>query len=132
MVSIFSCEKKSDPAPTNTQKLTGKNWRVVTMTVSPALAGITDFLSTVDACDRDNFLNFNANGTYVENEGTTKCNPSDPQTKTLNWSWSNNETKIIKDGDTYDVLQNDGNVLRISFTEIDNGVSYTVTVTFNK
>lgn len=129
----FACKRKKDPTPeTNTQKLVGKNWKMVAMTVSPSIGGNTDLFTPAPNCEKDNFLNFSANGKFVANEGASKCQPNNPQTETLDWSWTDNETKIVMDGESSDVLQNDGNVLRLRTpTEIEGG-NYIVIVTFNK
>lgn len=142
-IATFSCGKKTDPAPTpetNTQKLCGKNWRLVAFTYNPGIpvngVSITDFYAQLSACRRDDFQNYNVNGTTIIDEGNTKCNASDPQTSSRTWSWANNETKLTITASntvtTLDVLQNDGNVLRLSGTEVVSGITYTRSLTYNK
>jgi hypothetical protein len=141
---IVSCGKKSDPEPaplTNTQKLTGKNWKITGFTVNPGVpmngTVVTDYFAQMQSCDKDNFMTFNANGAVVSDEGNTKCSSNDPQTNTGTWSWANNEAKLTvtypgNSPETYDVLLNDGNTLKMSQTLTINGINYVGTLTFSK
>ncbi len=78
---------------TKTELLTGK-WKITDQTV----AGVNTFAST-PACRKDDFITFLANGTVTGDEGATKCSASSPQTETLAWSWSSNETILVVGGD---------------------------------
>lgn len=134
---LASC-KKSDPEPTNTEKLSGKTWKITAATISPAINGQTDFLNQIPSCTRDNTITFNTNGTYTEDESTTKCNANDPQAVQGTWVFGNNETVITtkengsNTSQNSNVVQNDGNVLKISQVTSINNVVYTVTLTYGK
>ncbi len=103
---ISSCKKDDDntPAPTNnsggnnltkTEMLTAKKWKITALTV-----GGQDFFTLFDDCDKDDTHEFKTDGTYINDEGATKCDPSDPQTiSTSNWKFIDNETKIEFDGE---------------------------------
>ena len=140
-IAVFavSCKKDSSSSQSNTDKLCGKNWKVVAYTINPGIqlapGGplITDYYSTFQSCEKDNFSTYNKNGTYVDDEGATKCDPADPQTTPGTWYFSNNETVLVQDSiDTFNVLQNDGNTLKVSKQQVNLGVTYTLTITANK
>jgi hypothetical protein len=140
IVSLFtlivsSCKKDDDPS--NTDKLTGKAWKITALKVDPAINSggtmITDLYAQTADCDKNNTLTFNVDKTYIEDEGATKCNPLDPQTTSGTWAFNSDETVLTQDNtDSYTILQNDGNVLKLSFTEVDAGITYTYTATFGK
>jgi len=150
MMVATGCDKKDDPAPaptpapvvlTNTQKLCDKNFKLTASTVSPAYPYggtlITDFYAQYSACSTDNIYRFNTNGTFSYDEGPSLCNVGDPQTYTGTWVFGNNETKLTitftgNPGDTYDILQNDGNILKLTYTAIESGITYTITDTYTK
>jgi hypothetical protein len=46
------------------------------------------------ACQTDNVLDFNSNGSGVVDEGSTKCSAGDPQTIPFTWSLLNNKTEM--------------------------------------
>lgn len=109
-LAISSCKKDDDnnstPAnnnnsgggstPTKTEMLTAKKWKVVGLTV-----GGQDFYAQMDACDKDDTYEYKTDGTYIEDEGATKCDPGDPQEITKDtWKFTDNETKIVADGIT--------------------------------
>lgn len=146
---LTNCKKDatSDPEPepvplTNTQKLTGKNFKLVAMTINPGIntgtVTITDWYSQMDACEKDDLITFNSNGTYTQDEGVSKCNAADPQTTTGTWVWNSTETIITmtETGSTTpsssNVLTNDGTNLKITSTENIGGTNYVITMTFVK
>jgi len=124
------------PAPTNTEKLTGKNFKLTALTVDPALLGVTDFYSQYDDCQKDDLYRFDTPNIYKEDEGATKCNTNDAQTKTGTWAWNTDETIITTSlgGETisYTVLSNDGTTLKVKHTEQLGGINYVVTGIFVK
>ncbi|HEX6180801.1 MAG TPA: lipocalin family protein [Chitinophagaceae bacterium] len=48
----------------------------------------------LQACDTDNTITFNADGTGIADEGATKCSPANPQTSQFTWSFKDNEQVI--------------------------------------
>jgi len=134
-IAVSGCKKDDDPS--NTDKLTGKAWKVKSITVDPAISfggsSITDLYALLDDCEKDNTSTFNVDKTYLDDEGGSKCDTADAQTTSGTWAFNTNETVLTLDNtDSYNVVQNDGNVLKLSSTEVDAGISYTYTVTFGK
>jgi hypothetical protein len=144
-----NCKKdKKDPEPepvvvppTNSEKLTNKNFRLTASTVDPAFNDgttlITDVYAQMDACEKDDILRFNTNGTGTNDEGATKCDPDDPQTESFNWVFSTDEKVITvtPTGGTpysFTVLINDGTTLKVTETMTLGGTKYTFTETYVK
>jgi len=133
-LSIFSCKKDKTTAKEN---LIGK-WMETAMTVSPAMNGITDMFSTEAACDKDDIIIFNADGTNQSDAGLIKCNASDPQIenegtwalsadgKTLTLTSTNNEIQVLT------VVTLSSTSFVGTMTMVFNGVTYTYTVTLVK
>jgi hypothetical protein len=125
VLSLVSCSKDDDNtvsagglAPSaNTNKLCDKNWKISSVFVDG-----TDLTPVIPGCQIDDLYKFSTDGTLTYDEGPTKCNPSDPQTTPGTWSWASNESKLVIDGDTSDVVTNSGTVLKLS---IDDGTSVT-------
>lgn len=141
-ITITSCKKddndsgnnsgsNNNTSATNTDKLCNKNWKFVTAMINFGSFQIPYTLDSMDACDRDNFMRFLTNGTLNFDQGPVKCNPDDAQVESSQWKWYSNETKLIFDGDTADVLTNSGSVLKLKSTYFDQdlqiNVGYTVT-----
>ncbi len=133
-----SCKKDSSE-PSNTEKICGKNWRVVALTVNPGITigtvTVTDYLAQIPSCSKDDFSTFNTNGTYTDDEGASKCSPSDPQTTSGTWKFNSNETIVTLDNtDSYTILINDGSTLKYTFSQVDatSGINYVYTATLNK
>jgi hypothetical protein len=149
-LALSSCKKNNEtnentpenskPVITKTDILTAKSWKLTAATISPGISFqggpfITDFYQYIEDCKKDDLVIYKADGKLITDEGASKCNPDDPQTEEFNWSFSNNETKIIMDGDTSTIMQLDSTTLRIS-TAMDgsevggiNGRIYTLSRT---
>lgn len=84
--AFISCgdDDDGDPAKSTTEYLTSGTWNVTAMSINPGInfgsGTITDFYAFMDACEKDDLITFNSNGTITDDEGATKCDPSDPQT----------------------------------------------------
>lgn len=107
--SASSCKKDTDnptpiptpaPAPTKAQILTSKNWKTIAMDING-----TDIIPMMPTCEIDNYLTFKTNNDYIENEGASKCDPTDPQTETGRWQFIMNETAILIDNEDTAVLK---------------------------
>jgi hypothetical protein len=138
-LTFSSCKKDSDnpsptnntpaPAPTKTQLLTANSWKATSM-VSMGF----DFFPHMSACEKDNFLTIKADGTYIEDEGATKCDPTDPQTSNGLWKFVNNQSAIVLDGgDTAIILALTAESMKLETPyEDDEGKHVTVITTFVK
>ena len=126
-ISFTACsddDDDKDDEVTATSKIVNKNFYQTANTFTAN--GITqDFFSDLDPCDKDDFTIFFENGTGVDDEGLTKCDPSAPQViGTFQWSIINNDAQIFitQDGFAFTgtILVNDGTSLAIELSETDD------------
>ncbi|MEM9052167.1 MAG: hypothetical protein AAGC47_08970 [Bacteroidota bacterium] len=134
-----SCEVE----PSRSELLTSKTWVTTGLTVNPALAigqngnPETNLIPFIQACDLDNFENYNTNGSYTVEEGATKCDPNAPTIiDSGDWLWNSDETKLItesNDGSSleFTIVSISSTELVREFVEVSDGVTYTFTQTSN-
>jgi len=110
IATLAACKKKDDNK-SRTEYLTSGKWFISSYyyydKITDANGTVTDLTDTTEypteACEKDNFITFKADGTLTSDEGATKCDTSDDQTSTGTWAFVENESKIsiTSDGDTY-------------------------------
>ena len=131
---VMSCSKKSDPAPTAEQYLThSAGWKL-----TDAKAGSTDIFSSLPTCSTDDIFKFTltsgSTGTYIEDEGASKCDSSDPQTADSGkWVLSSDGKQLLiinPDTTTLTVATLNSTTFSVTFTEDDGNGPYTATETF--
>ncbi|MBN8703156.1 MAG: lipocalin family protein [Bacteroidetes bacterium] len=122
LVVLFSCKKKEteeppvvdEPTKANKELLINKNWKMTSL-----MFGTIDFYSTIAACESDDISIFSADSTFVIDEGLTKCNTADPQTKSTGvWIFIDNDTKLVMtpttgNPDTGAIVQLDESVFKL-------------------
>jgi hypothetical protein len=86
---FFSCGKDETPPKTKTQLQTQGSWKF-----SSATANGADASNYLQACQKDNIYTFQAALTGSVDEGTSKCNASDPQTVPFTWNFASSETVL--------------------------------------
>jgi hypothetical protein len=142
LITISSCKKEEEAAKTNTDHLTTSPWKMSKMTINPGIDFgngilVTDLYAFQEACSKDDTEKFNVGGTGVTNEGATKCDPTDPQTTPFAWAFASSESKLIFDGDTFNIATLNASTLNLTTvidgTELggDPG-NHTISVTFGK
>lgn len=105
---------KKEEVLSKTELLCQKSW-VVTASRSQTNGGAwSDDFSSNPACEKDNTYSFTTSGSFIADEGATKCRSTDPQAIiTGTWQFTANETKIsLKNQpsptpEVYDVTQLD-------------------------
>ncbi len=129
-------DKTEDPAPVDySANLTGKDWRITgLLLVSPG--GTIDVFAAMDACEKDDLIEFLAAGSVTNKAGATKCDPTDPDTEPGgSWALLNNGSQLrLIDGDTTiaTVKELTASNMQLEMTENDMGVIYTTKVTMVK
>jgi len=120
MAVIFSCKKEKDmPANKCTTDVASisKSYRLTAYTYkqTPSSQEV-DYYNTIfpDACDRDNVLKFNANGTYELIDAGLVCSPSGSD----NGQWSLIGNTIQIDGEPLTIESFDCNKLVISSSNV--------------
>jgi hypothetical protein len=89
-----SCKK--DKTKSNTELMALAPWKLIKAEFKTGTATTwTDITSSYAPCEKDDNYIFSANGTYENNEGASKCSPSDPQIiETGNWGFADGETRL--------------------------------------
>ena len=96
--SLTACKKDKDEEKekSRTDLLTQKAWLYVDYGKDDNKDGIlSKDESSVEQCEVDDSFIFNTDGTLVEHDNTTQCGTSEPESKTMKWSFQNNETEIV-------------------------------------
>jgi hypothetical protein len=95
--ALVGCNSDKAVAPSfDTQLLTIPNgWKISAATISPALGGVTDYLQILPDCGEDNLTFFKKDGSYKIDEGSTKCDPSDPQSIEGTWSFVSAKNLLV-------------------------------------
>jgi hypothetical protein len=118
---LLSCQKDPAPATTSakTTNITTSAWLYEGGGVDFDKNGSVDYplpAGTLAACQLDNTLKFNKDNTGVADEGTTKCNASDPQTATFRWNFADNENSLQVNGNLSPVLNGSFKILALTAT----------------
>lgn len=117
-----SCSKNDDDGMSNTEKLTLSVWRYDKASVDTDKNGTPDTdvpPGYLDACDLDNTLSFEDDGTGVVDEGATKCNSSDPQTNPFTWNFSADEKTINFPAAVFTGISGDVTVKTLTETKLE-------------
>lgn len=100
-VALTSCKKKEVTAKKSLEEsLTGgssKTW-IVTDGIATQQGLEVNLIESQNPCITDNLITFKSNFTYTFEEGSTKCNPNDPELiLTANWEIPADESYITID-----------------------------------
>lgn len=101
VAALSACHKDADngpAAPSRTDLLTAKNWRVTAQTSTTKANGsvvVTDEYPKAKPCERDNFTKFNPDKTISSDAGAVKCYPGEPQSETASWAFNKDETHLF-------------------------------------
>ncbi|HEX4957946.1 MAG TPA: lipocalin family protein [Lacibacter sp.] len=125
--AFTACKKKND-VKSKTELLTKAAWVTFKYEEKAGNSAYVDDFPNWSACEKDNKITFGTNNVATFDEGATKCNPSDPQTETATWSLSDNDTKLILDGETLTIEQLDENTLVVVSTFVFLGETYTTRI----
>jgi hypothetical protein len=139
VLTFGSCKKDSEDEPTSVSKtglLTSSGW---VMKSAEIVVGTQsqDMYSWFDDCEKDDIIIFKTDKSIVEDEGATKCDPSDPQTTTDGtWALLNNDTELFlnfddDDDDTvFKIKTLSSTDLSVEVTEFDSTFMMDVTLRF--
>ncbi|MBV6441345.1 MAG: hypothetical protein DYG98_03500 [Haliscomenobacteraceae bacterium CHB4] len=134
---LGACDKDSDAS--NTDKLTNGQWKITSWVAKFTFNGVdqtVDVYAQSPACDKDDFAEFNTDGTLVLDEGATKCNPIDPQQETGTWELTQNETHlVVTSGDlSFDaeIVELTDSKLTVEYEVNQNGIVTTNEIVFEK
>lgn len=120
-VSFSSCKKDEK---TKMELITEGNWILISDQEKVGSGEWQEFITSYEACEKDNYLKFSANNTVEANEGASKCDPGDPQTMTGPWGFENGETQINIYGFVGNIDELSGSRLTVSTTEQVGTLTY--------
>ncbi|MBS4066079.1 MAG: hypothetical protein KGZ74_16075 [Chitinophagaceae bacterium] len=126
--AFTACKKKND-AKSKTQLLTQSAWLTAKYEEKVNNGAFVDDFPNWDACDKDDKTIFAANNVATLDEGATKCDPNAPQTQTGTWSFGDNETKLVLNGENFTIEQLDETTLVVSRVDVFLGDTYTTKIT---
>ena len=98
IVLSTACNKSSNDGKSRKENLTSGKWYVRASTIHITGFGIDstqDVFAAMPACQKDNFIQFDSDGTGVSDEGATKCDTSAPQTTPGTWKFIDNDTRLV-------------------------------------
>jgi hypothetical protein len=118
LLTVTSCKKKdstpSNITPTSANLVGSYKLSKVTMTPTGSTTE-TDVTNTwMSACEKDDVMTLNSNGTWTLTDAGTQCSPSSADSGT--WSLVNSTT-INMDGDNYTIKRYNGTNLDISYSD---------------
>ena len=95
VTALPGCKKQTNAEENIVNFLTTGTWRITAHTYRNAL-GFTNSYDATPDCSKDNYYRFNKDGTEEINEGATKCNSTDPQTRFFQWKFLNQYNNKIE------------------------------------
>lgn len=147
-VGFTSCGKDDDeasktPAKSKTELLTKAGWKTTAITVNPGFdfdndgTPETDLFTGTDPCDADDITVYKADKTYTEEEGATKCDPTDDQVYGQGtWAFTANEAGLMQVASdsstmsTFNIAELTENTLKLTESfQGAGGTTYTLTIT---
>ena len=125
MLLFSNCKKEDSPAEkTKTDLLTSGVWVYESSGADVDGNGTIDLTleaAGVPQCQLDNRLTFRTDNTAVADEGTTKCNPSDPQTTQFRWQFADNQTALSFSENVFTQLNGKFNIRTLNSTNLSMG-----------
>jgi len=126
---LISCSKNASDDPAKLTALTTGSWKLFSYTTDYQKDGFYEENSyaLMGECNQDNFYTFQSDGNVIEDQGAIKCSGSDPQTRTLQWSFKEHQTQLLLGGTTYQIEDLSSTMLKLMAT-----VPYNVIYTINE
>jgi hypothetical protein len=138
----ISCDKTSTDPSGRLRILESGKWQF-TASFSTVKVGdsteIVDMLAALPDCTKDNYFIFQSDGTLIIDEGSTKCNDSNPQTiNSGTWELMNGAAQLKFTDEifgfgtvTANLNQIDNSILQISYATTYNGDSAVTTTAYS-
>lgn len=101
LLSVWSCKKDEK---TTIEILASHPWKLSAATINPGVVNpangsvLSDMLAILGTCLSDNVYSFTSDGKFIEDEGPTKCDLTDPQTNSGNLNLSDDGKTATVDG----------------------------------
>jgi hypothetical protein len=117
-----SCKKDSPTCTLSSNTIVG-NYKIASILYkADAQTPAVDEFATYDACEKDDIISFNANGTWTQTEGATSCNPANSD----NGNWSFVGSVLTLDGESFTISNFSCSEMTINQTDPASGESFAV------
>jgi hypothetical protein len=117
-MGYLSCSKDKDPAPapTKTDNISAGSWKYDSGGIDQDKNGTVDIQGSLffGTCLLDNTITFKKDNTGITDEGSTKCNSSDPQSAPFNWNFTDAEANITVSNNIFSPLNGKFKVVALS------------------
>jgi hypothetical protein len=120
-VSFSSCKKDEK---TKMELITEGNWKLISDQEIIGTGEWQEYITSYEACERDNYLKFSSNNIVEANEGATQCDAGDPPSTSGPWSFVNGETQINIYGYVGNLDELSASRMTISTTETVGTITY--------
>ena len=121
LLFIFSCKKNDSGGQTNMQLITAAAWKYDTAAIDLNLDGTAETAlppGIIESCDEDNIVTLKDDGTGTVDEGASKCDPGDPQSVAITWTFKNNETVINIPDTIFGNISGDAQIKALTATKL--------------
>lgn len=119
VLTLFSSSCSKDKDKTRKEILLSKSW---TLTAQKIVSTGTDI--PIEDCNKDDYITFKEDGTYVLYHGTTLCDPNETN-ETGTWSLSADEKTITVDGENGAIQEMTETIIIVQVTTIIGTVEQT-------
>ncbi len=136
LLACSACDK-DDESKTQTKEelIVNKNWVITGHTSKENNNPVEDEFKDYDICNADDIFRFSKNGTFEINEGTTKCDPADPQIFSQGtWSINQDDLTMTENNSTPEnlkIVELTKSKLVLSATESFQSNTYVQVITFS-
>jgi len=118
LLLFVSCKKEKASCDLSSTNIVGSyKATAVTYKATPSSTPV-DMLAFADACEKDDIIILNANGTFTYQDAGVKCDPTGDDAG----SWSLNSNVLTVDGEAAAVTSFDCSSMVLTFTDSDGGV----------
>ena len=130
---------KKEEVLSKTELLCQKSWMLTASRSQTNGGAWRSEFATARACEKDNTFTFTTSGSYIWDEGATKCSSADPQIiDTATWKFTTNETKISfgspnsSNSDVLDIVKLDANTFMLRGETTSGTNVYVDEITFGR
>lgn len=126
LAGVFtSCKKDDKKCDFNQANFAGTYKVTSVIYKADASTSAVDEFTTWDACEKDDLVIFNTNGTVTYQDAGTVCTPDGNDTGI--WAYVNSSTVII-DGDNATVSDFSCSGMKVTFSDLSTGESNAITL----
>jgi hypothetical protein len=127
LITGTACKKSKDKPAITKENLAG-TYKISAATMKMGSSPEVDMLTQMDACQKDDEVKLNLDGSFVVTDAGTQCDPPGDYSDV----WSLSGTQITIDGETGTVTNFDGTYLEVTGEFSDSGITFVMKTTYKK